>query len=59
MLKWKYLRQLLTLNNISFIKVKSSVLIDPIFSDYIGILTNVGIEHNLDVIDIIIKLPCN
>ncbi len=50
---------IINLNDISLIKVKSNVLIDPISLDYTDILINVGFEHNLDVIDDVVKFSCN
>ncbi|PIM96455.1 Valine--tRNA ligase [Candidatus Hodgkinia cicadicola] len=57
--KMKISKIIINLNDISLIKVKSNVLIDPISLDYTDILINVGFEHNLDVIDDIVKFSYN
>ncbi|PIM94968.1 Valine--tRNA ligase [Candidatus Hodgkinia cicadicola] len=57
--KMKISKIILNLNDISFIKSSSNVLIDPISLDYVDILVNVGCEHNLDIIDNIIGFSRN
>ncbi|PIM96129.1 Valine--tRNA ligase [Candidatus Hodgkinia cicadicola] len=50
---------IINLNDISFIKFKSNVLIDPISLNYTDILVNVGCEHNLDIIDDVVEVSYN
>ncbi|PIM95091.1 Valine--tRNA ligase [Candidatus Hodgkinia cicadicola] len=57
--KMKMSKIIINLNDISFIKFKSNVLIDPISLDYIDILVNVDCEHNLDVIDDVVRFSRN